>query len=326
MSRYIIKRLLWMIPVILGVLVIVFTISYFTPGDPAMSMLGTNYTEESYVALREKLGLDKPFLVQLWNYLWGLISRGDLGTSYIGSVPVATEVVHRFPITFKLGIMSVIVTTVIGVPLGILSATKQYSVADYTVTSFALIIAAIPNYVFALLGLLLFAVKLGWLPVSGVDSWKSWVMPVAANSFGFIAVIVRMTRTSMLEVIRSDYIRTARSKGLRERLVIWKHAFPNALIPIVTVIGTQLSFIMAGSIIVETIFSIPGMGTYIMTGINSRDYPIINGTVLLLSLCICGMNLIVDIAYAFIDPRIKAQYESGRKRVKKAKIPGKAVP
>ena len=177
----------------------------------------------------------------------------------------------------------------------------------------------------SLLSLLLFAVKLGWLPVAGLNSWKHWILPIAANSMGFIAVIVRMTRTNMLEVIRADYVRTARSKGLKERVVIWKHAFPNALIPIVTIIGTQLSFIMAGSIIVETIFSIPGMGTYIMTGINSRDYPIIMGTVVLLSLSISCMNLIVDIVYAFIDPRIKAQYETPRKRKARAAAPRKAA-
>ncbi len=324
MSRYIIKRLLWMIPVLLGVLVIVFTISYFTPGDPALAILGTQYTEEAYIALRAKLGLDKPYLAQLWSYIWNLL-HGDLGTAYIGSVPVAQEVAHRFPLTFRLGIMSVIVTTCVGVPFGIISATKQYTVADYTVTTLALIIAAIPNYVFALLALLLFAVKLHWLPVAGIDTWKHWILPLAANSFGFIAIIVRMTRTNMLEVIRADYIRTARSKGLKERIVIWKHAFPNALIPIVTIIGGQLSFIMAGSIIVETIFSIPGMGTYIMSGINSRDYPIIMGTVVLLSLSISCMNLVVDIVYAFIDPRIKAQYEIPRKRRAKAAAPRKAA-
>ena len=314
MLRYIIKRLLWMIPVILGVLIIVFTISYFTPGDPAASMLGTNYTPESYAALREKLGLDKPFFVQLFNYIWNLISRFDMGKAYSTGQSVAAEMLARFPVTLRLGIFSVLVTMVLGVPLGILSATKQYSVADYSVTSLALIVAAIPNYVLALFALLGFSVKLGWLPISGLGTWDAWILPVAANSLGFVAVIARMTRTSMLEVIRQDYIRTARSKGLREGVIIRRHALPNALIPIVTVIGFQLSYIMAGSIIVETIFSIPGMGMYIMGGITGRDYPIINGTVLVLSMCICVMNLLVDIAYAFIDPRIKAQYAAmGRK-------------
>ena len=244
MLKYILKRFLWMIPVLLGVLIIVFTISYFTPGDPALTILGTSYTEEAYTALRAKMGLDKPFLVQLWNYIVNLVTKFDLGVSYFGGQSVSSELIHRFPITFKLGILSVAVTVLLGVPLGILSATNQYSVADYSITSFALILAA---------------VKLGWLPISGLDSWQSWILPVAANSLSFVAVVARMTRTSMLEVISQDYVRTAKSKGLKRSGIIWKHAFPNALVPIVTVIGMQLSFIVAGSIIVETIFSIPGM-------------------------------------------------------------------
>lgn len=308
-----------MIPVILGVLIIVFTISYFTPGDPAASMLGTNYTPDQYAALREKLGLDKPFFTQLFNYIWNLISKLDMGKAYSTGHPVASEILARFPVTFKLGILSVMVTLVLGVPLGILSATKQYSIADYSVTSLALVVAAIPNYVLALFALLAFSVKLEWLPISGLETWDAWILPVAANSLGFVAVIARMTRTSMLEVIRQDYIRTARSKGLKESVIIRCHALPNALIPIVTVVGFQLSYILAGSIIVETIFSIPGMGMYIMGGINGRDYPIINGTVLVLSVGICVMNLLVDIAYAFIDPRIKAQYTSVRKKAKAVK-------
>jgi peptide/nickel transport system permease protein len=308
-----------MIPVILGVLVIVFTISYFTPGDPAASMLGNDYSPEKYEALRIKLGLDKPFFVQLFNYIWNLITKFDLGKAYSTGNSVASEMLARFPVTFKLVIFSVFVTMVLGVPLGMLSATKQYSIADYSVTSLALIVAAIPNYVLALFALLAFSVKLQWLPLSGVATWDAWILPVAANSLGFVAVIARMTRTSMLEVIRQDYIRTARSKGLKESVVIRRHALPNALIPIVTVIGFQLSYILAGSIIVETIFSIPGMGMYIMGGITGRDYPIINGTVLVLSVCICMMNLLVDIAYAFIDPRIKAQYASVRKKTKTVK-------
>jgi peptide/nickel transport system permease protein len=300
----------------------VFTISYFTPGDPAASMLGNDYSPEKYEALRIKLGLDKPFFVQLFNYIWNLISRFDMGSAYSTGNSVASEMTARFPVTFRLGIFSVFVTVGLGVPLGILSATKQYSVADYSVTSLALIIAAVPNYVLALFALLAFSVNLQWLPLTGVDTWDAWILPVAANSLGFVAVIARMTRTSMLEVIRQDYIRTARSKGLKENVVIRRHALPNALIPIVTVVGFQLSYILAGSIIVETIFSIPGMGMYIMGGITGRDYPIINGTVLVLSVCICVMNLLVDIAYAFIDPRIKAQYASAKSKTRAVRRSG----
>lgn len=313
MLRYIIKRLIWMIPVILGVVVIVFTISYFTPGDPAAAMLGPNAEKSAYEALRARLGLDKPFLVQLGTYIWNIVAHFDLGKSYITGTPVATELIYRLPTTIKLGILSICVTVALGTPLGILSATKQYSIADYSVTIIALIVNAIPSFVLALLSLMIFSVRLGWLPISGLDTVDAWILPIACNSLGYVALSARMTRTSMLEVIRQDYIRTARAKGLKESDVIRRHALPNALIPIVTVVGTQLSFVLAGAIIVETIFSIPGMGMYILSGISGRDYPVINGTVLVLSLCVCVMNLLVDIAYAFIDPRIKALYSSHRK-------------
>ncbi len=303
-----------MIPVMLGVLLIVFTISYFTPGDPAAAMLGTGYTPEAYKALRAQLGLDQPFFVQLFNYIWNLVSRFDLGNSYSTSQPVAGELLVRFPVTFKLGLFSVIVTVMLGIPLGILSATKQYSILDYSVTSLALILAAIPNFVLALFSILAFSVRLGWLPITGLDTWEAWILPVAANSLFFVAFLARITRTSMLEVIRQDYIRTARAKGLKENVIIRRHALPNALVPVITVIGVHMSRIMAGSIIVETIFAIPGMGMYLMSGINQRDYPVINSTVLMLSLTVCVMNLLVDIAYAFIDPRIKAQYVAGKKK------------
>ena len=309
-----------MIPVLLGVLVIVFTISYFTPGDPASAMVGSNPLPGAYEEMRAKLGIDRPFIVQLADYIWKLITQFDMGKAYLTGRSVATEILYRAPVTFQLGVYSVLVTLVLGIPLGILSATKQYSVADYSVTSLALIVAAIPNFVLALFAILIFSVNLGWLPITGLASWKSWILPVAANSLGFVAVIARMTRTSMLEVIRQDYIRTARSKGLKESAIIRQHALPNALIPIVTVIGFQLSHIMAGSVIVETIFSIPGMGMYMLGGISGRDYPVIIGTVLMLSLIICVMNLLVDVAYAFIDPRIKAHYTSARKKAKAIKI------
>ncbi|NLV51406.1 MAG: ABC transporter permease [Clostridiales bacterium] len=313
MLRYIIKRLIWMIPVILGVVVIVFTISYFTPGDPAAAILGPNAEKASYEALRAKLGLDRPFLVQLGTYIWNIVSRFDLGKAYITGTPISEELIYRLPTTIKLGVLSIFVTVALGTPLGILSATKQYSIADYSVTTIALIVNAIPSFVLALFALMLFSVKLRWLPIAGVATWDAWILPIACNSLGYVALSARMTRTSMLEVIRQDYIRTARAKGLKQNVVIRRHALPNALIPIVTVVGTQLSFVLAGAIIVETIFSIPGMGMYILSGISGRDYPVINGTVLVLSVCVCVMNLLVDIAYAFIDPRIKALYMSPRK-------------
>jgi peptide/nickel transport system permease protein len=195
-----------------------------------------------------------------------------------------------------------------------ISALKQYSILDTTLTAIALIGAAIPSFILALLCLVLFGVTLRWLPISGLSTWKSWILPVGTSAFGGVTVFLRMSRTTMLEVIRQDYIRTARAKGQKESVVIRKHALKNCLIPLTTVLGGFLATLFSGSIIVETIFSVTGMGTYLLSGINARDYPVINGTVFIVSLLICAINLIVDIAYAFIDPRIRSQYMSKKKK------------
>ncbi len=320
MARYIIKRLLWMIPVVLGVLLIVFFISYITPGDPVKIILGSNYTEEMYEAKTQELGLDKPFLVQYGRYVADLVTKGSMGTSYTYGQPVSAQIVSRIGITMEIGLLGVLLTIIIGVPIGVVSATKQYSVLDYSVTTLSTLFAAMPNFWLALLCILLFSLKLGWLPATGFGTWKQLVLPVVTNALTSVAVVARMARSSMLEVIRQDYIRTARAKGLREGTVIRRHALKNSLIPVLTVIGMQMSMVMGGSVIIETIFSIPGLGAYMMAGINARDYPVINGCVLVLSLSICVMNLLVDIAYAYVDPRIRSQYETRKKKA------GKPVP
>jgi len=312
----VLKRLIWVIPVMLGVLVIVFTITYFTPGDPVMAILGTNYSPENYEMLAHEMGLDRPFHEQLWSYFWNLVTKLDLGKSFSTNISVSSEIANRFPVTLRIGLLSIFVTLLLGLPLGIFSAIRQYSVLDTSLTTFALILAAVPNYVLALVTIIIFGVRLKWLPITGLDSIKSWILPIAANSLAGVAVITRMTRTTMLEVIRQDYIRTARAKGQKEGIVIRRHALTNCLIPIVTSVSGQMAHVMAGSIIVETIFSIPGMGMYMRAGIASRDYAAINGSVLLLSFVVCMLNLLVDIVYAFIDPRIKAQYESRNKKMK----------
>ena len=320
MARYIIKRLLWMIPVVLGVLLIVFFISYITPGDPVKIILGSNYTEEMYEAKTQELGLDKPFLVQYGRDVADLVRKGSMGTSYTYGQPVSAQIVSRIGITMEIGLLGVLLTIIIGVPIGVVSATKQYSVLDYSVTTLSTLFAAMPNFWLALLCILLFSLKLGWLPATGFGTWKQLVLPVVTNALTSVAVVARMARSSMLEVIRQDYIRTARAKGLREGTVIRRHALKNSLIPVLTVIGMQMSMVMGGSVIIETIFSIPGLGAYMMSGINARDYPVINGCVLVLSLSICVMNLLVDIAYAYVDPRIRSQYETRKKKA------GKPVP
>ena len=318
MSKYILKRLLWMIPVVLGVLLIVFFISYITPGDPVKTILGSNYTQEAYDAKTKELGLDKPFFYQYGKYVLDMVTKGDLGTSYSYGHSVSEQIWSRMGITFEIGILGVLLTIILGVPFGVLSATKQYSVLDYSVTTLSTLFAAMPNFWLALVAILLFSLKLRWLPATGFGTVQQLILPVLTNALTSVAVVARMTRSSMLEVIRQDYIRTARAKGLREGHIIFGHALKNALIPVLTVVGMQMSMVMGGSVIVETIFSIPGLGAYMMAGINARDYPVINGCVVVLSLSICVMNLLVDIAYAYVDPRIRAQYERPKKKQKTA--------
>lgn len=316
MIKYIIKRVLWMIPVMLGVLFIVFTINYLTPGDPVVALLGSNYTQEQYDAKEAELGLDEPYLVQFVNYIKGIVTKFDLGTSYKTKRPVATELADRFPTTLKLGILGVLITVIIGVPFGIISATRQYSVLDYGVTTVSLFFASMPNFWLALMLILIFSLNLGWLPATGLSTWKHWILPAAALGLSPIASVTRITRSSMLEVIRQDYIRTARAKGLGEGVIIRRHALKNALIPVITVVGMQLGMIMGGSVVIEAIFAIPGIGSLLQDAINNRNYPVIQGSVLMLSLCICVMNLLVDLIYAAVDPRIRAQYTSSKKRRK----------
>lgn len=320
MAKYILKRILWIVPVCLGVLLIVFSISYFAPGDPVMSMLGASgYTPEAYASLKHELGLDQPFFAQYFRYIVNIVTKFDFGNSYTYGHAVSGEIISRIGITVKLGVLSVIVTTLIGVPFGVISATKQYSAMDYSVTVGSLFFAAMPNFWLALICIIVFALKLKWLPATGMGNWRYMVLPVMANSMGTVANVARMSRSSMLEVIRSDYIRTARAKGCRENTVIWRHALHNAVIPILTVVGMQLGTVMAGSVVIETIFNMPGLGSYLLTGISGRDYPVINACVLILAFFICIMNLIVDLCYAFADPRIRSQYVSGRKKKATAK-------
>lgn len=321
MLKFIIKRILIIIPTLLGILLIIFTINYFTPGDPAMSALGTNYTEAAYEAKIIEMGLDQPFVTRYFIYLKNVVTKLDLGTSYSTLRPVRSMIAERITPTIQIGILSSIVTIFVGIVVGIISAVKQYSVIDYVSMSLSVFFAAMPGFWLALMCLLVFCINLQWLPASGLTSWKHYILPVICLGMSPIAIVIRMTRSSMLDVIRQDYIRTARAKGVSERSVIYKHALRNALIPVITVIGMQLSMVIAGSVVIESIFSIPGIGMLMLSAINNRDYPLIQGTVLVLSLFICMINLLVDLAYAAADPRIKAQYigSSGRRRKKHTK-------
>lgn len=280
-----------------------------------MTMLGTaGYTPEKYDALQKEFGLDQPFFVQYLNYIKNVFTQGNFGTSYAYRNSVAGELLVRAPYSLKLGLLSIVLMVLIALPAGIISAVKQYSQLDNVITVISMIFAGMPNFWFAVLLMMLFTVKLGWLPASGVKTWASWIMPVVSLSLTSMASVLRMTRSSVLEVIRQDYIRTARSKGIPEIKVITCHVLKNALIPVLTVVGMQLGTIIGGSVVIETIFNMPGIGNYMMSAISNRDYPAINGCVLVLSISICIVNLIVDVLYAYVDPRIKAQYESQQKK------------
>lgn len=313
MSRYIYKRLLLMIPVVIMVAVLIFTIMYFTPGDPAIIILGPNASLEQLAAKRAELGIDQPYLVQLWNYLKNVFIRFDFGNSFINGRSVSSQIMERFPRTLMIAAFSVLLSIVAGVPLGIVASVHQYTWKDNASMFAALIAASMPGFWIAQMMSLLFALKLGWLPATGIDSWKCYILPVVANAIGGIASMARQTRSSMLEVIREDYITTARAKGQIERKVIYHHALRNALIPIVTCAGGAFGFQLGGALVVETVFSIPGLGKYMMDAINQRDYPSIRGTVIFLAIAFSIVMLAVDIMYAFIDPRIKGQYQSKKR-------------
>ena len=319
MAKYILKRIAMLIPIIIGVVFIVFVLNELSPGDPARVVAGNEATEEYVEELRESMGLNRPFFVRFFDYLLGVFTRGDLGNSYLTKQPVFNEVIERFPTTLLLTLVSMVFTLGLGIPTGIISATRQYSWIDNLCTSIGLIGVSMPNFWQGLMNILIFAVWLKWFPPSGFYGWEYWVLPAFTIGTSSAAQIMRMTRSSMLDVVRQDYICAARAKGLSESKVINKHAMKNALIPILTVIGMDFGTSLGGAVITESVFSIPGLGKYMLDAIKSRDYPVVQGGVLILAIMFSLVTLAVDIAYAFVDPRLKSQYKSSAKRVK-AKI------
>ena len=275
MARYILKRLLWMIPIVLGVAVLVFTLMTFCPGDPAAIVLGSTATEQDLALMREQMGLNEPFIVRLGTFLSDTFIHFDLGESWITGASIKAELMERLPRTMVLSLTTLALSVLVGMPLGIAAAVKQNGWQDNLCMTFALLGVSIPNFWLALLLILLFSVNLGWLPAMGIGSWKHYILPAMAGCMGGVAQLARQTRSSMLDVIRSDYITTARAKGVPEFKVITKHALKNGLIPIITVIGTHFGRMLGGAMVIETIFSIPGMGMYIVSGVNSRNYPVV---------------------------------------------------
>lgn len=308
MIKYILRRIVMLIPVIIGVTFIVFTLMYITPGDPARIILGESAPEASVKQLQHQMGLDKPFLVRYGNYLKDLAIHQDIGKSYVTKEPVMKEIMECFPATFKLAALSMIFAVLVGIPIGIISAVKQYSLFDTVSMIFALVGISMPVFWLGLLLILLFAVKLHWLPASGFDSIKYMILPAVSLGAQCVATITRMTRSSMLEVIRQDFIRTVRAKGQKESVVTLRHALGNALIPIITVIGLLFGGLLGGAILTESIFSIPGVGRLMVDSIKMRDYPVVQGGVLLIAIAFSIVNLLVDLLYAYVDPRIKSQY------------------
>jgi peptide/nickel transport system permease protein len=317
MAKFVVRRIIMIIPVLVGAIVVVFTINYFSETNPAMIKLGLEAGDpEKLVAMEHEMGLDRPYIVQLGDYLWNLL-HGDLGDSYAYDKTVMELISERIPNTLAIGVGAMLLSILVGIPLGLIAALRQNTVMDYGLTSFAILMNAMPSFLVAVVLMLVFSVNLGWFPVSGVHGANSFVLPVIAAGIMPITQNARMTRSYVLEVIRQDYVRTARSKGIAEKRVISRHIMRNALIPILTLVGTGLGGILSGSILVEMIFNVPGMGMLINSSIMAKDYITVQGCVLVCATVVTVMNLLTDLAYAAIDPQIKAQYAAGGKRRKR---------
>ena len=312
MIRYVVRRLLLFIPILLGIIVIVQVLITIAPGDPARIAAGIEPQPGEYERLREEMGLDDPIFVQVWNFISHVV-RGDLGKSWFSGRVILDDILMRWSYTVRLAVMSVTLSSLIGIPLGVFAATHQYKISDNIAVLVSLIAVSMPAFWFALLLVRLFGVQLRLLPVSGINSVKGWIMPVVSLSLGFTASITRQMRSNMLEVVRQDFITTARAKGQTERKVLFKHALKNALIPVVQVIGGIFGMALGGALITEMIFAVPGLGMFSLAGLQGRDYPVVKGSVLFLSTLFCVIMLLVDLAFAFIDPRIRAQFARKRK-------------
>ncbi|CAM3375344.1 ABC transporter permease [Aeromicrobium ponti] len=304
MLMFILRRVFQTIPVIIGVTFVVFFIMQLVPGDPAVLLAGEGASKETIEAIREQLGLNQPLYIQYFEYLTNVF-RGDLGVSLKNSQPVLDEILVRLPITIELAFFSIIITIVLGMAAGIISAVKPYSLTDVSVMLVALLGISLPSFWFGLMLMYFFSVKLQVLPVAGWDSLLHVILPAVTLGAGGAAIVARMTRSSILEVIRQDYIRTARAKGLRERIIIYKHALRNALIPVITVVGLQFGALLGGTVLVESIFAINGLGRMIVDAIRMRDLPMVQGGVLFASLIFVTVNLFVDVFYRFFNKRIE---------------------
>ncbi len=307
MGKYILKRLLWLIPVMLGVITIVFAITVLMPGDPAAALLDKNATAQQIADVHARLGLDKPVIVRWATYVKDVFTKFDFGTSYTTMQPVRDEVLAKLPYTLVLALISTLFAFLIGVPLGIWGALKQYSGVDAVILFLSVFFVSMPNFWLAMMLISEFAVKWRILPSYGVAQLSGWILPVIVCTIGSMAGNIRITRSSMLEVMRQDYIRTARAKGQSEAKIVTRHMLRNAMIPVVTSVGAGLANALGGNMAIEVVFAIPGIGNYVVSAINSKNYPGMLGGILVTALMFTLVNLLVDIAYVVIDPRLKSQ-------------------
>ena len=307
MIKYIFKRLIMLIPVILVTSFLIYWAMSLTGGDPALMLAGDKATPEQVEQIREELGLNDPFPVRYANYMKGMLT-GDMGKSYVTKKDVFQTFMEKLPNTLALGGAAVLIAVVVSLPLGIYTAIHQNTWKDTAGMVFALFGTSMPNFWLGLMLIIIFALKLGLLPSGGKSGFSSIILPAVTGGFGLAALITRTTRSSMLDVLRQDYMTTARAKGCPEKRVIYTHGLKNALIPIITAIGLQMSLVITGSVLAETVFSWPGIGRLVYDSISKRDTPMVTGAIIMCSILMCIINLAVDLVYAFFDPRIKAQY------------------
>lgn len=304
MLKYILKRLLMLIPVVLGVTFFIFVILSFAPGDPAQMILGTEATPEMILEKREELGLNDNLLVRYGRYLWGIL-HGDFGSSWYNDYDVLEEFAGRLPNTLRLGMMAMAISSIIGIAMGIVTAVKQYSGLDYFTLVLAMLFSSLPAFWFGLMAQIYFALKLGWLPATGADSLRHFILPSCTLAAAQLAGQVRLTRSSMLDVIKQDYVRTARSKGCTEERIIMHHVMRNGMLPVVTGLGMSFAGLISGAIVTESVFSIPGVASLMINAVKIRDVPVVMGILFVIAIFIGCVNLLVDLLYGVIDPRVK---------------------
>ena len=304
MVKFILKRLLMLVPVLIGITLFIYVIMSLAPGDPARLIMGQDATVEQVEAKREELGLNDPLLVRYVKYMAGVVT-GDFGESWFSGYNVLEEFLSRVPNTLQLGIMAMLIAALLGIPLGVLAAVKQYHVIDYATLAGAMLFSSMPAFWFGLMAQVYICLKWGLLPATGADSFSHFILPAVTLSAAQLASQVRMTRTSMLEVIKQDYVRTARAKGASELRIIVKHVLRNGMLPVVTGLGTSLALLVGGAIVTESVFAIPGVATLLINAVKMRDVPVVMGVIVIIALFVGIVNLLVDVLYTVVDPRVK---------------------